>query len=740
MPETVKAVAKAANPYIAGRALSEDRGFFGREDILDLVETELSSPDRNAVVLFGQRQIGKTSLLLQLRRWLPGEAFLPVYFDLMDRASTPLGKVLYDFASAIAESAGQPSPQLKDFDEDGQYFRREFLPGILSKTAGRRLVMMLDEFDVLDPAEDRQLPPSAAGRAFFPFIRRLMDAEARPAYVIALGRRTEDLSVDGKAAFKTARYQRVSLLDEASSRELIRAGEMQATISYANGAVDRIFSLTAGHPYFTQLLCHVIWDEARKPKGAGPTPVVSAAVADSMTAKANEAGQNIFEWIWDALPPAERVVASAIAIASNGQTAVAASEIQEALQRHGIRFLTRELELAPETLVKWAFLEQKDNGYRFPIEMMRRWIAARKPITHVNEELDRVVPLADSLFQSGDGFYRRGNLDTSRNLLQQALTINPNHLKARLLLSQVFMEEGRIDEAVRELEETNKFDEAAARGPLVRMLLMREEELERSGDQEKALAICERVLELVPGETTATDRRSAIWRMRGDRALESNQLDTAAAAFEKIGATDMLDKVAELKRKAHVEALVRNARGAAAATHWEQAADLYQQLIVLEPEDPQWKEALEKAEAEQNLAKTYAQAVSAMTSSNYRKAQALLIEVLRTRPEHKEAQDLLVLALRPARPVQETKPSLNTWLENLAPIYVKCVIGIVVLVVAGLIKVNANSDPGSTFIFYLVTAIVLALVLAIVEVIWQRINNVWQRERATAGREPGLIR
>lgn len=49
---------KPLNPYIAGSALDGPEGFFGRDDILRLVETELRSPHQNAVVLFGQRKNG----------------------------------------------------------------------------------------------------------------------------------------------------------------------------------------------------------------------------------------------------------------------------------------------------------------------------------------------------------------------------------------------------------------------------------------------------------------------------------------------------------------------------------------------------------------------------------------------------------------------------------------------------------------------------------------------------------
>jgi AAA+ ATPase superfamily predicted ATPase len=117
------------NPYIAGKALGDERGFFGREDIFQLVETTLSSTDQNALVLFGQRRIGKTSILLQLRRRLPPPPFRTIYFDLMDQARKPLSTVLYELAATIAAEFNLPSPAEGDFAR-GDYFRENFLPSL----------------------------------------------------------------------------------------------------------------------------------------------------------------------------------------------------------------------------------------------------------------------------------------------------------------------------------------------------------------------------------------------------------------------------------------------------------------------------------------------------------------------------------------------------------------------------------------------------------------------------------
>src|SRR5947207_14767908 len=118
------------NPYIAGRAVS-GTDFFGRRDILRAVLETLSLPQQNIIVLFGQRRIGKTSILLQLREELPKDRFAPVHFDLMDKASLPLEEVLRALAEKLAAEFGLLAPEPNQpFD-----FERGFLPTLYAAIA-----------------------------------------------------------------------------------------------------------------------------------------------------------------------------------------------------------------------------------------------------------------------------------------------------------------------------------------------------------------------------------------------------------------------------------------------------------------------------------------------------------------------------------------------------------------------------------------------------------------------------
>ena len=89
-------MSRPINPYIAGAPLRHARGFFGRQEILSWIKQQLHNPTINALVLFGQRRIGKTSFLRKLQLALPADSFLPVYLELENQARRPLGPILAD--------------------------------------------------------------------------------------------------------------------------------------------------------------------------------------------------------------------------------------------------------------------------------------------------------------------------------------------------------------------------------------------------------------------------------------------------------------------------------------------------------------------------------------------------------------------------------------------------------------------------------------------------------------------
>jgi AAA ATPase domain len=167
-------MAQARNPYIAGNPVGGSAAFVGRDDVLRAVQRVLGDPQHHGIVLYGQRRIGKTSILKHLAAWLPKNGGpRAIYFDLQDKASRPVGAILVDLAGKMAAAMDLPDPEPRGDAE--VWFRDTSLPPVLDELPdGESLVVLLDEFDVLADAESAK----AASASFFGYLRELLEKVA----------------------------------------------------------------------------------------------------------------------------------------------------------------------------------------------------------------------------------------------------------------------------------------------------------------------------------------------------------------------------------------------------------------------------------------------------------------------------------------------------------------------------------------------------------------------------------
>lgn len=529
-------MSQTVNPYIAGIPLREERGFCGRRDPLSWVARELRNPGTNALVLFGQRRIGKTSLLMQLQRTLPDDAFLPVYFDLQNQTLEPLGKVLANLANKTARRVGLDLPNLDISDDQGYWFSRTFLPQLYQTLEENcRPVFLLDEFDALDQVVEIELPTIVAAASLFRFLRGVMIEDLRPAFVFTVGRRAEDLSMDINTIFKTSLVREIWVLDSDSTEVLVRQAEVNNTLHFTDDAVKRILSLTSGHPYLTQLLCQRIWERAYT-RNPIEIPQIDIPEVEAAVPEALEMGNQALIWLWNGLGPAEKIYTAALAeIAKEGDT-IPESHVIQVLTAHATRLRQREVELAPPDLVRRRVLEVVGNQeYRFAIELLRQWVRLRRPLRNVKDELDRLDPVAEHLFEAGQRLFSQRQWQDAVDLFHRALARNLSHFRARLRLGEALLELGRTKDAVAELERAYELDRDEARYTLVRALTAYARILEEEEEIERALAACERALQISPDERAVREVRASVWMRRGDAALEQGDLGAALVAYQEVG-------------------------------------------------------------------------------------------------------------------------------------------------------------------------------------------------------------
>ena len=581
------------NPYIAGNPVGKTDTFIGRKDVLREVLRIIENPNQNALALFGQRRIGKTSILQYITLELSaGGKYRAVYFDLQDKGALTLGNVVESLAKTIAFSLGLSEPVLGNKPESA--FRENWLPESLNKLAGNeKLVLLFDEFDVLaDPTGDQ------AAKAFFPYLRSLLEQELdRLKFVFVLGRRIDDLDSIALSVFKGIPPYRVSLLDQKDTEELIRLSERNSTLRWQNDAIAYVWKLTHGHPYLTQQLCSQVWDSLYD-DNTNEIPVVTEENIENVIQKTLDSSRNALEWIWNGLPPAERVVISALAEAGPGQ--INDEQLEKILHDSGIRVVIRELRDAPALLQEWDLIEpaQNKNSYIFRVELLRRWLILAKPLRRVQEELDRLTPVADNLYKAAQGIYESGNLDGASDLLHQAVARNPNHLRANELLGEILITQNQWDEALKIYEHLFEFNPAVARSRLVQVLLELANKSETDSEKVKYYT---RVLEIEP-------QKQANLQSVRDK-LRSEILARELLALERMQ-----------KEK-----------------HYKDARVKAEELAMEYPEGHDWKALLTDLDGHLDLKGIHERAMAAFEGGDIITARRLFADVVAIEPEFEDA-------------------------------------------------------------------------------------------------------
>ncbi|MEZ4661469.1 MAG: GAF domain-containing protein [Caldilineaceae bacterium] len=249
------------NPYVAGAPLRpQSPTFVGRQSDLHFIHHSLRGKQSNtALVLIGERRMGKTSLLQQLRGQL-GRDFAPVYLDCQALGVEPgLGRLLVDVAGAIAAALNLPPPDAMAFgDRPSVYFEHTFLPQTQQALGEKRLLLLFDEFEELETRVDRgRLEPE-----LFPYLRHLIQHSRNLAVLFAGTHRLHDLnSTYWSAFFNVAQHRRIGHLPADDARQLITA-PVASRLQYDDLALERMLRCQQRTSLLLQLLCYTLVNRA----------------------------------------------------------------------------------------------------------------------------------------------------------------------------------------------------------------------------------------------------------------------------------------------------------------------------------------------------------------------------------------------------------------------------------------------------------------------------------------------
>jgi hypothetical protein len=359
------------NPYIFGIPLTDEQEIFvGRLDVSARIEQLLSDYRRPPLLLYGQRRMGKTSLLYNLGHLLPND-LLPLFVDgqrISGARDYPdfLYNVAREMTKSAAEQRGIDLPPLSRTALEQNPFScfNEWLDQIETILAAEEstALLALDEFEALEEI-------LARGRFnaidVMNLLRHLIQHRSRFKVLLASSHPLERFQ-RWPGYLINVQVVKIDYLEKSEARQLIEQPVTGFTLRYQPEAVDRILELTRRHPALIQLLCYEVV-ELKNQQDVPLRALATAADVEAAVPQALKSGSFFFANIENnQLAPAESGLMRFLA--SHTENAAASYEL---LHQH----FPDDLDAILQKLLQYELLEEVEGGYRFQVELIRRWFA-----------------------------------------------------------------------------------------------------------------------------------------------------------------------------------------------------------------------------------------------------------------------------------------------------------------------------------------------------------------------------
>lgn len=381
------------NPYVVGTPLEPGSAlFFGREDLLAAIQENLQAAHRNNLVLIGQRRMGKTSLLKQLRVRL-GTSFVPVYLDGQVMGLDPgLAHFFLNLATEIMfaledQGIALEPPTLNDFETSpAATFEYQFLTKVFSVIGDRTLLILFDEFEELENAVKRGYLEDS----IFGYLRHLIQHTAKLSFIFCGTHHLEELVADyWNVLFNISLYQRVGYLTHEEAMRLIQHPVEPYGVQYDDLALEKIWRVTAGHPYFLQLICHSLVNRHNKTQNNYLTVAEVNAALDEILST----GEAHFIYLWMDSTAEERMTLVAMSRMIPLTGPVQAIQINDYLAERGVpldRRAVREAlhRLTLRNLLKVDEFESVEEPvYRWQLGLLGLWVEKYKSLGRAMDEV-----------------------------------------------------------------------------------------------------------------------------------------------------------------------------------------------------------------------------------------------------------------------------------------------------------------------------------------------------------------
>jgi hypothetical protein len=309
------------NPYIFDRPIEDNKMFFGREDVFEFVRHNLIGQYQdNVIVLYGEQRMGKTSVLKQMHHYLD-YSHLCVYIDLERIEIVGIGNLLWQVADAIrralqADKINLPLPPIEELtsnQDPSRYFVGIFLKQVQETLQGRRVLVMFDGAMRLSEA----LRAGKLEDDVFPRLSHLLRDQSVVNSIFCMSNSPRKIDREFAQAFQSPLYKEISFLEREETMDLITR-PVKGLFNYSQPAIEEICRLTSGHPYFTQVICHSLFNRWQMQ----PRDILDEQDVMAVLDEAIKSTRGHLQSLWKDLAADEKTVSRTLAeLVSDGREA-----------------------------------------------------------------------------------------------------------------------------------------------------------------------------------------------------------------------------------------------------------------------------------------------------------------------------------------------------------------------------------------------------------------------------------
>jgi hypothetical protein len=282
---------------------------------------------------------------------------------------------------------GKNGPALEQYtlradDTNPPEIFRRFLKALQEHFPQRAILLLIDEYEILEA----KISEGCLSRNVLTFFAGLLETE-QVSFVFTGSKKLElrDQMLWGGDLLQKAVSRKISFLTKDDTARLITQ-PLAGKITFAPEVIAQIYALTAGQPFYTQLICQNLVYHLNEVKQYGVGSADLHAVVENIIE--NPPPQMIFNW--GELSAERKLVLSLLAELSDAPGVFLSSgDISRGIKRNKLELIVSPAQLNSvlAELFQDEYVLQKDHKYGFRLDLFRRWIRHDHNIWQVKKEI-----------------------------------------------------------------------------------------------------------------------------------------------------------------------------------------------------------------------------------------------------------------------------------------------------------------------------------------------------------------